>query len=44
MKLPILGFVSEDDPIFARTYEWLHSKNYKYSYSDLPYGLPGSDR
>ena len=44
MKLPALGFISESDPLFVRTYEWLHSKNYKYSYSDQPYGLPGSYR
>lgn len=44
MKLPALGFISENDPVFIRTYEWLHSKNYKYSYSGSPYGLPGSYR
>ena len=44
MKLPALGFVSEDDPVFRRTYVWLHSRNYAYSYSDQPYGLPGSYR
>jgi len=44
MKLATMGFVSEDDPVFARTYAWLHSRNYKYSYSDEPYGLPGSYR
>jgi len=44
MKLPALGFVTETDPLFVRTYEWLHSKNYKYSFSDQPYGLPGSYR
>ena len=44
MKLPALGFISESDPAFARTYKWLHSTNYKYSYSDQPYGLPGSYR
>ncbi len=44
MKLPALGFISEDDPLFIRTYDWLHSKNYPYSYSDQPYGLPGSYR
>jgi len=44
MKLPTLGFISEDDPVFVRTYRWLHSSNYKYSYSDQPYGLPGSYR
>ena len=44
MKLPPLGFVPEYDPVFARTYRWLHSANYKYSYSDQPFGLPGSYR
>ena len=44
MKLPALGFVAEDDPVFVRTYRWLHSPNYKYSYSNEPYGLPGSYR
>lgn len=44
MKLPTLGFVPQNDPLFVRTYEWLHSKNYPYSYFDLPYGLPGSYR
>lgn len=44
MKLPALGFVSEDDPIFRRTYAWLHSANYAFSYFDQPYGLPGSYR
>lgn len=44
MKLPALGFIREDDPVFARTYDWLHSKNYEYSYSDQPFGLPGSYR
>lgn len=44
MKLPALGFISETDPVFARTYTWFHSGNYKYSYADKPYGLPGSYR
>jgi hypothetical protein len=44
MKLPALGFVAETDPVFARTYAWLHSGNYAYSYFDKPYGLPGSYR
>lgn len=44
MKLPALGFISQTDPIFDRTYKWLHSKNYPYSYADQPYGLPGSYR
>ena len=44
MKLPALGFIPESDPVFVRTYKWLHSRNYQYSYSDKPYGLPGSYR
>jgi hypothetical protein len=44
MRLPALGFVAETDPVFARTYAWLHSANYKYAYAGLPYGLPGSYR
>jgi hypothetical protein len=44
MKLPGLGFIAETDRVFANTYQWLHSSNYKYSYSDQPYGLPGSYR
>lgn len=44
MKLPALGFIAESDPVFANTYQWLHSKSYQYSYSDEPYGLPGSYR
>ncbi|MFP5276900.1 MAG: glycoside hydrolase family 125 protein [Acidobacteriota bacterium] len=44
MKLPMLGFVPETDPVFERTYRWLHSAAYRYSYADQPYGLPGSYR
>jgi hypothetical protein len=44
MKLPALGFIAEDDPRFARTYDWLHSPHYPYSYSTKRYGLPGSYR
>ena len=44
MRLPALGFIPETDPVFVRTYSWLHSKSYRYSYSDRPYGLPGSYR
>jgi hypothetical protein len=44
MKLPFLGFVTEDDPIFQRTYRWLHSPNYQWSYSGQEFGLPGSYR
>jgi len=43
-KLPTLGFLPESDPTFQRTYQWLRSKNYQYSYADQPYGLPGSYR
>jgi hypothetical protein len=44
LKLPALGFIGEDDPLFDRTFNWLHSKNYLYSYATAPYGLPGSYR
>lgn len=44
LKLPQLGFLPEDDPVFARTYLWLHSKNHKYSHWNKEFGLPGSYR
>jgi hypothetical protein len=44
MKLPSLGFLPETDAIFVRTYRWLHSKSYPFSFSDKSYGLPGSYR
>jgi hypothetical protein len=44
MKLPALGFITEDDPLFRRTYAWLHSAHHAYSYTDQLYGLPGSYR
>ncbi len=44
MRLPALGFIPEDDPLFVRTYDWLHSSNYQYSYSAQPFGVPGSYR
>ena len=44
LKLPSLGFIAEDDPLFVRTYNWLHSAHYPYSYADKPWGLPGSYR
>jgi hypothetical protein len=44
MKLPALGFISATDPLFVRTYDWLHSRSYPYSYVNHPYGLPGSYR
>ena len=37
-----LGFIAEDNPLFVRTYEWLHSAHYPFSYRDEPWGLPGS--
>jgi meiotically up-regulated gene 157 (Mug157) protein len=43
-KLPALGFIPENDPLFVQTSDWLHSNNYVYSNSGLPYGLPGSYR
>lgn len=44
MKLPALGFIDEDDPLFRRTYAWLHSAHYRFGYADQPFGLPGSYR
>lgn len=44
MRLPALGFIAENDPLFIRTYAWLHSNNYLYSNAGLPFGLPGSYR
>jgi hypothetical protein len=44
LKLPYLGFISEDDPLFVRTYDWLHSAHYPYAHADKPWGLPGSYR
>jgi len=44
LKLSYLGFIAEDNPLFRRTYDWLHSANYHYSYVGTPYGLPGSYR
>lgn len=44
LKLPALGFIQESDPLFVRTYAWLHSRNYQYSYFEHAYGLPGSYR
>jgi hypothetical protein len=44
LKLPSLGFVAEYDPRFVRTYDWLHSAHYAYSYAGQPWALPGSYR
>lgn len=43
-KLPALGFLAEDDPLFARTYAWLHGTHYRYAFAGTRYGLPGSYR
>ena len=44
LELPALGFVGQDNPLFRRTYWWLHSRSFKYSNVGKPYGLPGSYR
>jgi hypothetical protein len=36
--------IAEDAPLFRATYDWLHSPNYRYSFSASRYGLPGSYR
>ncbi len=36
--------MSQDDPVFRRTYQWLHSTSFKYSNEGKAYGLPGSYR
>jgi meiotically up-regulated gene 157 (Mug157) protein len=43
-KLPALGFVAEDDPVFAETSAWLQSSAYTFGHHGAPYGLPGSYR
>lgn len=44
LRLPALGFVAESDPLFQRTYAWLHSADYRYGFADKRFGLPGSYR
>ncbi len=44
LRLPALGFVGQNNPVFRRTYRWLHSKYFPYSNLGKPYGLPGSYR
>jgi uncharacterized protein len=44
LKLPALGFIAETDPVFVRTYDWLHSQNYAYSHAGKRFGMPGSYR
>ncbi len=44
LRLPALGFVGQRDPVFVRTYAWLHSPHFAHSNAGKPYGLPGSYR
>ncbi len=44
LRLPLIGFIAQSDPVFQRTYAWLHSKDFPYSFHDQPDGLPGSYR
>ncbi len=44
LRLPAIGFIKESDPVFAKTYEWLHSDGYEWSQKGLPWGLPTSHR
>jgi hypothetical protein len=44
VKLPALGFVPENDPVFTRTWDWLHSDHNPYSNNKKAYGLPASWR
>jgi hypothetical protein len=45
MKLPGLGFIPETDPSFCEHLSvGCIPPSYRYSYSDQPYGLPGSYR
>jgi len=44
MKLPALGFIDQDDPLFVRTYRWLHSAQYRWGFAGTRFGLPGSYR
>jgi hypothetical protein len=43
-RLPSLGFIAEDDPVFQATLAWLRSPAYAYSHHGEPFGLPGSYR
>lgn len=43
-RLPSLGFIAEDDPVFRATLDWLRSPAYTYSHHGAPFGLPGSCR
>jgi hypothetical protein len=44
LRLPALGFMAADDPLFRRSYDWLHSPAYAWSNAGRLYGLPGSYR
>jgi GH15 family glucan-1,4-alpha-glucosidase len=43
-RLPALGFVDEDDPVFLATSDRLRSPAYAFGHHGLAYGLPGSYR
>lgn len=43
-RLPALGFVDEDDPVFVATADWLRSPAHVHGHHGAPYGLPGSYR
>lgn len=43
-RLPALGFVAEDDAVFAATAAWLQSPAYAHSHHGTPCGVPGSYR
>lgn len=40
----MIGFVAQSAPVYERTYAWLHSANFPYSFHDQADGLPGSYR
>lgn len=42
MKLPALGFIAETDPLFRRTYDWLHSNAYKWNYTASLMAFPAA--
>lgn len=43
-RLPALGFVAEDDPVFVATSEWLRSAAHVHGNHGAAWGLPGSYR
>ena len=43
-RLPALGFIAENDPVFIATAERLRAPGMAHSHHGLPFGLPGSSR